>query len=143
MSVSDGRSRRRQERRDPWERLVEHSDAAVAEGREVVARAVRSALDEPDGSRPAVRVRADRSTCRYLGRKGIRYVLPVVCSPFAEPVASADPKYWLRHPSGPAPGPDTGAAEDRHPPGVGALLGQGHRGGARSDLREERMEDLA
>ena len=49
--------------------------------------------------RYAERVLADPATRRYLARKGIRYVLPVLCSPFAEPVASADPKYWLRHPS--------------------------------------------
>jgi hypothetical protein len=30
-------------------------------------------------------------------RKGIRYVLPVFCSPFAEPLISTNHKYWLRH----------------------------------------------
>jgi len=41
----------------------------------------------------------DQEARRYLKRKGIRYVLPVFCSPFAEPVISTAPKYWLRHPS--------------------------------------------
>lgn len=42
---------------------------------------------------------ADPEARRYLKRKGIRFVLPVFCSPFSEPVISTDPKYWIRHPS--------------------------------------------
>lgn len=61
-------------------------------------RRIRRKLKRTD-ERYAGRVLADPATRRYLVRKGIRHVLPVLCSPFAEPVASADPKYWLRHPS--------------------------------------------
>lgn len=36
---------------------------------------------------------------RCLEREGLRYVLPVVCGPHTEPVASFEPEFWLRGPS--------------------------------------------
>lgn len=54
MSISDERSERGREKYDPWAQLVEHSEAAAAEGREAIARAMQSALDGPDWRRPAV-----------------------------------------------------------------------------------------
>ena len=42
---------------------------------------------------------ADLDGRRYLKRKGIRFVLPMFCSPFAEPIVSMDTKYWIRLPS--------------------------------------------
>jgi hypothetical protein len=46
----------------------------------------------------ARRLLQDPEARRVLRKKGLRYVLPVVCGPFAEPVASAEPRYWLRRP---------------------------------------------
>ena len=66
-------------------------------------RRTRRKLKRTD-ERYAEKVLADPATRRYLVRKGIRYVLPVFCSPFAKPVVSAGDKYWLRPISGVPPG---------------------------------------
>ncbi len=36
---------------------------------------------------------------RRMEDENPRYVLPVLCGPFTEPVASLEPEFWLRHPS--------------------------------------------
>lgn len=61
-------------------------------------RSVRRKLKKTDDHYARALI-ADPEARRYLKRKGIRFVLPVFCSPFAEPVVSTDPKYWIRHPS--------------------------------------------
>lgn len=33
---------------------------------------------------------------RRMAEEGLRYVLPVLCGPFTDPVASLEPKFWLR-----------------------------------------------
>lgn len=33
---------------------------------------------------------------KRMNEEGLRYVLPVLCGPFTEPVASLDPEFWLR-----------------------------------------------
>ncbi len=33
---------------------------------------------------------------RRMEEEGLRYILPVLCGPFTEPVASLDPAFWLR-----------------------------------------------
>jgi hypothetical protein len=45
----------------------------------------------------------DYLLCNEEGRKhmrdeGLRYVLPVVCGPYAEPLVSLDEEFWLRYP---------------------------------------------
>jgi hypothetical protein len=54
VSTFHEQDRREHERYDPWERLVEQSDAGVAEGRASAARVARSVLDEPSGNNPVV-----------------------------------------------------------------------------------------
>ena len=61
-------------------------------------RSVRRKLRQTD-KHYAQDLIADGESRRYLKSKGIRFVLPVFCSPFAEPVISMKPKYWIRHPS--------------------------------------------
>jgi len=36
---------------------------------------------------------------RCMDKEGLRYVLPVVCGPYAEPTVSFEPGFWLRYPS--------------------------------------------
>ena len=36
---------------------------------------------------------------RLMGKEGLRYILPVLCGPFTEPVASLEDGFWLRYPS--------------------------------------------
>lgn len=36
---------------------------------------------------------------RHVEKRELRYILPVLCGPFVEPVASLKGEYWLRHPS--------------------------------------------
>lgn len=68
---------------------------------------------------------ADPEARRYLKRKGIRFVLPVFCSPFAEPVISMASKYWIRHPSEvPQNALPTSLARIVTPPELGPFLGQ-------------------
>ncbi len=60
--------------------------------------AVKGKLDKTDklyGSR----LRSDPGTRALLRERGIRYVLPVFCTPHPEPVATDRRKYWLRQPS--------------------------------------------
>lgn len=58
MSTFDEKYRREHERYDPWERLVEQSEAGVAQGRAAVTRVARSVLDEPgEGSQVALGAR--------------------------------------------------------------------------------------
>jgi hypothetical protein len=33
---------------------------------------------------------------KHMKEEGLRYILPVLCGPFTDPVASLDPKFWLR-----------------------------------------------
>ena len=33
---------------------------------------------------------------RRMGEQGLRYVLPVLCGPFTDPVPSVEPRFWLR-----------------------------------------------
>jgi hypothetical protein len=42
---------------------------------------------------------------RCMDNVGLRYVLPVVCGPYAEPAISFEPDFWLRYPSYDAVGP--------------------------------------
>lgn len=56
----------------------------------------------------ADRLLRDPKSSGFLRGRGVRHVLPLLCSPFAEPVVSDDPKYWLRPPS-----PVTSAEVDR------------------------------
>lgn len=36
---------------------------------------------------------------RQMAKRGLRYILPVLCGPFTEPVASLKDEFWLRYPS--------------------------------------------
>ncbi|MDP9438498.1 MAG: hypothetical protein M3P49_07115 [Actinomycetota bacterium] len=36
---------------------------------------------------------------RHMAKRGLRYVLPLLCGPFTEPVASIEDRFWLRYPS--------------------------------------------
>ena len=47
----------------------------------------------------AQRLLNDPKSRDFLRGQGVRHILPLLCSPFAEPVVSDDPKYWLRPPS--------------------------------------------
>ena len=87
-------------------------------------RKIRRKLKRTD-ERYADEVIADPATRRYLVRKGIRYVLPVLCSPFAEPVVSAGDKYWLRPISGvPAEAVPLALPRIATPPELGPYLDQ-------------------
>jgi hypothetical protein len=94
-------------------------DVPLCRGRVLVAVQTWASEVDPrmaEGDRKAMKRRWDkvkqklRDTDRYYagyllrhpdGRRrmeeeGLRYVLPVVCSPFTEPVASLKPGFWLR-----------------------------------------------
>lgn len=58
-------------------------------------RSVKDKLRETD-RRYARDLIEDTRSAEILRGEGVRYVLPLLCGPRAEPVASADPKYWLR-----------------------------------------------
>lgn len=77
------------------DKRMEAGDYEALKGR---WRSVRRKLKKTD-EHYARDLIADPEARRYLKRKGIRFVLPVFCSPFSEPVISTDPKYWIRHPS--------------------------------------------
>lgn len=36
---------------------------------------------------------------RHTAKRGLRYILPVLCGPFTEPVVSLKDEFWLRYPS--------------------------------------------
>jgi len=35
---------------------------------------------------------------KHMRDEGLRYVLPVLCGPYAEPLVSLDERFWLRYP---------------------------------------------
>ena len=82
-----------------WARDVDkRMEAGDHEALRERGRSVRRKLKQTDKHYARDLIEDDASR-RYLKSKGIRFVLPVFCSPFAEPVVSMKPKYWIRHPS--------------------------------------------
>ena len=79
-----------------WATAVDHRIAA-GEYEPLKKRwtAARRKLKHTD-KRYAAALLADRVARNQLARAGISFVLPVLCGPFVEPVASANANYWLQ-----------------------------------------------
>jgi hypothetical protein len=82
------------------DKRIEEGDHAALEARWNSVRKKRAATDRSY----VERLIGDPEARRVLLGKGLRHVLPVLCSPFAEPVASSEARYWLRPPSAFPPG---------------------------------------
>ena len=108
-----------------WARDVDkRMEAGDHEALRERGRSVRRKLKQTDEHYARDLIDDDASR-RYLKSKGIRFVLPVFCSPFAEPVVSMKPKYWIRHPSEvPRNAVPTSLARVVTPPELGPFLDQ-------------------
>lgn len=82
------------------DKRVEEGDHAALQARWNSVRRKRSSTDR----NYARRLIDDPEARKILRAKNLRYILPILCSPLAEPVASAERRYWLRHPSDLPPG---------------------------------------